>query len=209
MCGENACSGPVGRTSTGSPPRVRGKLRERARRPRRARLTPACAGKTQGGSPVSWIWRAHPRVCGENASERARSPVQRGSPPRVRGKRGVVLQDDPGRRLTPACAGKTVATRDTMSRSAAHPRVCGENGSGAGPANRTGWLTPACAGKTADSSTGSTPPTAHPRVCGENGGDPKKTNEADGSPPRVRGKRVPGCGCAFVVGLTPACAGKT
>ena len=132
--------------------------------------------------------RAHPRVCGENSSDRSRQSLVLGSSPRVRGKRyepegGLVRTG-----LIPACAGKTAATADRFRCRGAHPRVCGENSiiatamrqlSGSSPrvrgklgrqisCMRKQGLIPACAGKTNQPTNTSTLPRAHPRVCGEN-----------------------------------------
>ena len=108
VCGENHIGwGPM-RGHEGSPPRVRGKQRQRLGRPALPRLTPACAGKTGSAGYANAFPRAHPRVCGENSCDGLILNRATGSPPRVRGKRhqrhlGGVL-----RGLTPACAGKTV-----------------------------------------------------------------------------------------------------
>ena len=107
VCGENVWGFIKPVVDVGSPPRVRGKHQPRAPRPRRPRLTPACAGKTSPTRPRSSKPTAHPRVCGENGQPIADLIISVGSPPRVRGKRhgeGLVV---PVARLTPACAGKT------------------------------------------------------------------------------------------------------
>ena len=85
-CGENTrtvnADGKIG----GSPPQVRGKqLAELAEIPA-VRITPAGAGKTVFTVAVNYIFRDHPRRCGENLR---RKPCVRplvGSPPQVRGK---------------------------------------------------------------------------------------------------------------------------
>ena len=66
VCGENAGSIFRAISSAGSPPRVRGKLFFSARASARARITPACAGKTSRDSLPSAGKKDHPRVCGEN-----------------------------------------------------------------------------------------------------------------------------------------------
>ena len=91
-----------------------------------------------------------------------------GSSPRVRGKPGGEVDNAGGRRLIPACAGKTPWQNLPMMTDWAHPRVCGENQRlarlsylirGSSPrvrgkldsANRNrprSGLIPACAGKT-------------------------------------------------------------
>ena len=70
-------------------------------------------------------------------------------------------------------------------------------------------LTPACAGKTFQASEENTLGWAHPRVCGENRFNTDALLRDDGSPPRVRGKRVGVHQARRGRGLTPACAGKT
>ena len=213
----------------GSSPRVRGKPCSRTCRPRRARLIPACAGKT-GGRPRRRAGRAaHPRVCGENLYEKYPDSAYSGSSPRVRGKQERVHRPLVPPRLIPACAGKTRTTSRTVVWSTAHPRVCGENALveasplapiGSSPRVRgkqrrrenggsdTG-LIPACAGKTCRGSRFSRARTAHPRVCGENGRRDVLIHADPGSSPRVRGK-PPTRPCARPRGgLIPACAGKT
>ena len=107
VCGENAMSVSSKPAIPGSSPRVRGKRLDLVRRHRRARLIPACAGKTGSTPTRSSGTTAHPRVCGENEPHHLRHREVPGSSPRVRGKRA-------GRRgrlrrqgLIPACAGKT------------------------------------------------------------------------------------------------------
>ena len=109
-------------------------------------------------------------MCGENDTDEELTEVVKGSPPRVRGK----LAEEPElfnlRRITPACAGKTIRCREEYFAAKDHPRVCGENmgnsnmfrvSKGSPPRVRgkhralTGsvanfGITPACAGKTTD-----------------------------------------------------------
>ena len=70
-------------------------------------------------------------------------------------------------------------------------------------------ITPACAGKTRRIVQIFHTMKDHPRVCGENVkiGHPWKVSE--GSPPRVRGKRIGAFSLRITEGITPACAGKT
>ena len=70
-------------------------------------LIPACAGKTVDYLRGLLSYRAHPRVCGENAAHVARLGRLVGSSPRVRGKRTPPRPKDPSEGLIPACAGKT------------------------------------------------------------------------------------------------------
>ena len=91
------------------------------------RITPACAGKTLLCIYQNQYESDHPRVCGENAFFRTVAILQRGSPPRVRGKHIDRATKLLGERITPACAGKTCKVYALHGKSPDHPRVCGEN----------------------------------------------------------------------------------
>ena len=86
VCGENFRFLRGYHQLAGSSPRVRGKPARRQRTKRRARLIPACAGKTPTWPPFQTLPKAHPRVCGENVQVAAAGWVVAGSSPRVRGK---------------------------------------------------------------------------------------------------------------------------
>ena len=110
--------------------------------------------------------------------------------------------------ITPACAGKTSASRLRASARWDHPRVCGENtprglfyfpAGGSPPRvrgkharyrapNRPCRITPACAGKTFPLLSAERTGQDHPRVCGENLMMTRRRQLLLGSPPRVRGK---------------------
>ena len=107
VCGENSGDTGFTRLTTGSPPRVRGKLPAQPRRSLPSRITPACAGKTAHCLGSSAASGDHPRVCGENTRKREKKIRPRGSPPRVRGKQRVNVEILVHDRITPACAGKT------------------------------------------------------------------------------------------------------
>ena len=70
-------------------------------------------------------------------------------------------------------------------------------------------ITPAHAGKTFSNFSRSTSTRDHPRACGENILFPAFRNLFLGSPPRMRGKRVDKGIFEFLLGITPAHAGKT
>ena len=91
------------------------------------RITPACAGKTAVKYFAGLHSQDHPRVCGENASASLRCSACGGSPPRVRGKLFFYVSPICYIRITPACAGKTVAYGKNQGSFKDHPRVCGEN----------------------------------------------------------------------------------
>ena len=88
---------------------------------------PAYAGKTyhiEGCGSNPW---EHPRVCGENATERTKACLAEGTSPRMRGKPAgtKILGGNAGN--IPAYAGKTVGAEDGYEFAEEHPRVCGEN----------------------------------------------------------------------------------
>ena len=86
VCGENYPEMTSAVPTPGSPPRVRGKPKQRAAELGRRRITPACAGKTDCDSDAGLYGEDHPRVCGENPTGTKHMGTDMGSPPRVRGK---------------------------------------------------------------------------------------------------------------------------
>ena len=213
---------------TGSPPRVRGKVWALFSQYLNCGITPACAGKSILPSATRWPRRDHPRVCGEKFENLMGQNDKTGSPPRVRGKAGLVTPHAPCKRITPACAGKSALMPAVMAGSQDHPRVCGEkinwyNLTGLvlgspprvrGKAFDAGKLipfygiTPACAGKSLICGFLLPRSGDHPRVCGEKLIRLALPDFLQGSPPRVRGKVChPHLKKPFP-GITPACAGK-
>ena len=153
----------------------------------------------------------------------------RGSPPRARGKdrSGAVRAVVPG--ITPACAGKSPIHPVHTRLSRDHPRVRGEKhagvlggflgsgspprarGKGRGRAGRGGHggITPACAGKRQMLHQWPCSSWDHPRVRGEKSIMDCFSNASTGSPPRARGKVQLGRTKRNIIGITPACAGKS
>ena len=68
VCGEKPMGRTISTRQTGSPPRVRGKVKQYGFVQPIVRITPACAGKSAEPKGVSFFWRDHPRVCGEKSS---------------------------------------------------------------------------------------------------------------------------------------------
>ena len=127
MCGENITSLISPKKSLGSPPRVRGKLRNDKPVYAEIGITPACAGKTIRRLGLFPDKLDHPRVCGENFMRMTILFPAVGSPPRVRGKRASGCHAHETRGITPACAGKTRRSACGGVLREDHPRVCGEN----------------------------------------------------------------------------------
>ena len=71
----------------GSPPHARGRPWKHEGRFERARITPACAGKTNGHSLSTFRARDHPRMRGEDPCAPADERAFGGSPPHARGRR--------------------------------------------------------------------------------------------------------------------------
>ena len=107
VCGKNVDLTIGSQSQSGSPPRVREKLRVSVSSRKYFGITPACAGKTISSKLAkSWSWD-HPRVCGKNENGRRITSFGSGSPPRVREKQLLFLSVRQHHRITPACAGKT------------------------------------------------------------------------------------------------------
>ena len=229
MCGENYSVFPLFAPLLGSPPRVRGKQDAKALDAAIVRITPACAGKTFRRDKNHIHEGDHPRVCGENRLLVVKKNPGEGSPPRVRGKPNFLWHKRKSLGITPACAGKTLEADIFGFWARDHPRVCGENkdaiyrkiGTLGSPPRVRGkrstfpykktvaGITPACAGKTCLKSMAGFVRRDHPRVCGENALRFVGFSGIAGSPPRVRGKPSSHSLHFQVVGITPACAGKT
>ena len=229
VCGEKAIVKSPSDKLKGSPPRVRGKgLLQMAGRSEPG-ITPACAGKSFRSNAVGTLDRDHPRVCGEKGNGCFAVISCRGSPPRVRGKVFYYPRQSRKKRITPACAGKSLRTRCADLTAGDHPRVCGEKyftirdkvakkGSPPRVRGKAGYLaikrmdegiTPAYAGKSSTATRAARSTGDHPRICGEK----QKSSGAGlrkwGSPPRMRGKAPLSVLPVFRSGITPACAGKS
>ena len=168
VCGENLGASSFLGASSGSSPRVRGKLSPSASKAVARWLIPACAGKTHH-SLRKWLPdQAHPRVCGENDPGSTQPERLMGSSPRVRGKLTGFWVFPFSQGLIPACAGKTPPFLNSSStHCGSSPRVRGKLGD-VSKLDESSGLIPACAGKTRPQKSTPTAPPAHPRVCGEN-----------------------------------------
>ena len=167
-CGENTWSNILRVLDNGSPPRMRGKPSETFADGNTIRITPAHAGKTPAHRLCKSLRTDHPRACGENKNFPLQFLVAVGSPPRMRGKLRLFVNDSDGIRITPAHAGKTFASAIFFPLSSDHPRACGENQQQVFIFRRGCWITPAHAGKTHCECQYSHRSSDHPRACGEN-----------------------------------------
>ena len=76
-------------------------------------------------SPTLICQRAHPRVCGADVLYGGGVRDDKGSSPRVRGRRSTRPSRVRSTRLIPACAGQTWKQHCKKLARRAHPRVCG------------------------------------------------------------------------------------
>ena len=208
MCGEKERWPAIRTASLGSPPRVRGKVKNATGIDAFSGITPACAGKRFVWFGLTPDGQDHPRVCGEKSKTLRGLMHFLGSPPRVRGKDDPCFSFRDNLGITPACAGKSVRLVEMFLRHGDHPRVCGEKdpvfpglllhlGSPPRVRGKEFWgcccagchrITPACAGKSCNLSGVLCQFRDHPRVCGEKSGKLSLAHRSKGSPPRVRGK---------------------
>ena len=92
----------------GSPPRGRGKAKERFLVLCHDRITPAWAGKRKRASEYTRPLWDHPRVGGEKYNSAEALANRQGSPPRGRGKDERRRPGEIRARITPAWAGKSL-----------------------------------------------------------------------------------------------------
>ena len=68
-CGEKRCPAETSLPPTGSPPRMRGKVKQALHACSREGITPACAGKSFLQCQCVCLCWDHPRVCGEKTKK--------------------------------------------------------------------------------------------------------------------------------------------
>ena len=129
-CGENTPAALSTTSSSGTSPRMRGKLLHHLPSRLVRGNIPAHAGKTRASKSLLVIEKEHPRACGENNPNPALLPHQAGTSPRMRGKRKANSCWSVYMGNIPAHAGKTALVRYRPKMPAEHPRACGENASG-------------------------------------------------------------------------------
>ena len=110
----------------GSPPRGRGKAQAFRVRPVGRGITPAWAGKRRSGFVLAPAPTDYPRVGGEKPEWTSLEEIERGSPPRGRGKAKDRLFRSVLCGITPAWAGKSRSGPLLRRLSGDHPRVGGE-----------------------------------------------------------------------------------
>ena len=111
--------------------------------------------------------------------------------------------------ITPAYAGKSACDMRAIVSRRDHPRLCGEKPLLIAFTLIQPRITPAYAGKSLSEKTLFPFGEDHPRLCGEKLLLFLRSLIILGSPPPMRGKVVVCCYAVFVLGITPAYAGKS
>ena len=175
-------------SASGSPPLAREQLSASLTSRSLRRITPACAGTTQGQTGQCRCNEDHPRLRGNNFRKHAHSWPHLGSPPLAREQLYDAFQNGTLARITPACAGTTCPRRGCVISVRDHPRLRGNNlnilpfassVSGSPPLAREQLsfqqiiyfcirITPACAGTTSPSYSWLCQRQDHPRLRGNN-----------------------------------------
>ena len=100
-----------GSSDSGSPPHRRGKVRRIRENLERVGITPAWAGKSLVTPSIPQTRGDHPRVGGEKTVTEKGETQRTGSPPRRRGKDRRLVVDVLPEGITPAWAGKSLASQ--------------------------------------------------------------------------------------------------
>ena len=108
LCGEKKDRPPFSGCRLGSPPPMRGKVRNYNQRKGTSRITPAYAGKSLCLlRQKDDVWD-HPRLCGEKMLWGRWNLYILGSPPPMRGKASGTFKSPFSSGITPAYAGKSL-----------------------------------------------------------------------------------------------------
>ena len=156
----------------------------------------------QGGGPQ--------RICSRQKS--IRSGTARDSfsqTPHTRGKDPTRWRCGRRSRITPAHAGKSASNHLAFHHLRDHPRTCGEKRVLSSSSFAKMGSPPHMRGKVLRTCGRCGCPRDHPRVCGEKLMAAEQLGRTAGSPPHVRGKVGQLENHKMVVGITPACAGKS
>ena len=229
VCGADCALRAAAVSLAGSPPRVRSRQQCKIDGCDRPGITSACAEQTSSISPLRPRPGDHLRVCGADVVASRVYRSGRGSPPRVRSRRGATVPRPRLCGITSACAEQTKAFCKRPRGTWDHLRVCGADFSrqylrtvwtGSPPRVRSrlmssGFMvspfgiTSACAEQTTIRRMTGGNCTDHLRVCGADTAIIRANNGAKGSPPRVRSRHRPGYRNPYDGGITSACAEQT
>ena len=127
MRGEDSLSRELNTIPAGSPPHARGRRVRYIFIILPTRITPACAGKTLMKLASRLKIPDHPRMRGEDLLLGLSCRAALGSPPHARGRQREMSPSYASRRITPACAGKTLRRWEESVFKEDHPRMRGED----------------------------------------------------------------------------------
>ena len=172
----------------GSPPLARGKAVSAMACSEFLRITPACAGKSEGRQDCTQRFEDHPRLRGEKRVYRPFNCIHKGSPPLARGKvfAGIIVICVG--RITPACAGKRDFEGVGSPLEKGSPPLARGKGRLWRRTDATTRITPACAGKSKKAPALTKSEGDHPRLRGEKFARADIMSRNAGSPPLARGK---------------------
>ena len=125
VCGGSSRTVAVSPEGRGLSPRVRGKQSIWRNARMIDRSIPACAGEAASSSRPTLPSPVYPRVCGGSTGVVAGQHRRQGLSPRVRGKRGYVLEAHARVGSIPACAGEALSGVGNCRKIGVYPRVCG------------------------------------------------------------------------------------
>ena len=173
-----------------------------------ARITPACAGRSDAVYATYSIRQDHPRLRGEKCAINKIDKKGKGSPPPARGEVCNLNVDEEFGRITPACAGRRYSLFVLRRPYWDHPRLRGEKyflillmmkikgspppargeGEKGIPRVAHGGITPACAGRSIVYVNSQGVIRDHPRLRGEKPILYLTPTRTRGSPPPAPGQ---------------------
>ncbi len=127
ICGEHYNVKLATKFVVGSSPHMRGTCPKRNHPCGKGRFIPAYAGNMETTRPAIGKTAVHPRICGEHAIDGVTQVIDTGSSPHMRGTCKLAFQSPEILRFIPAYAGNIWSLRLVCSKSAVHPRICGEH----------------------------------------------------------------------------------
>ena len=174
----------------GSPPHARGRRKYPIVSHLSARITPACAGKTNGNTGQTRTCWDHPRMRGEDIVLADSKATKTGSPPHARGRHKPLQRPRNSLRITPACAGKTCSSACVLLRRWDHPRMRGEDASRPAEMPPVDGSPPHARGRLGHYGFDIRQCRDHPRMRGEDEAQRRRKRDPSGSPPHARGRQL-------------------
>ncbi len=186
-CGAHKQIEATGDPELGSSPRMRGSLMKQAVERRLLGITPAHAGLTGRSTALIPAAKDHPRACGAHFQLWKRARKSKGSSPRMRGSRFLLLEVVNNVGIIPAHAGLTESLYHAIyNLIGSSPRMRGSQTFPFYTLLLIGII-PAHAGLTSRRIRATIAGWDHPRACGAHKPTSSMMRLARGSSPRMRG----------------------